>query len=295
MPFRVSPDRDHAALEKTVGPKVLSGATAMSLALSRRQLKGESMVNYLNDEQRQQIFDDGYTLIPGAVPPAKVATALRAINSSLGERGIDPEQLITFRAQSYCPEITGSAAILDLLVDTPLWAMAESVIGEGTLKPVNHGQIALRFPISGPAGDIHPHIDGMYTPHNGVEKGKIANFTALVGVYLSDTPTDDAGNFTVWPGTHRLYADYFGQAGPTALLDGMPPISVPEPRQIRPHAGDAVISHYQIGHGIAPNVSGNIRYAVYFRLAREGHDAISLDVMTDLWREWDGMRALAQP
>lgn len=246
----------------------------------------------LTDEQKQQIFDDGYTLIPGAVPQEKVAAALRAINGSLGEQGIDPAQLVTFRSQSYCPEITGSDAILDLLTGTPLWSLAESAIGEGTLLPVNHGQIALRFPIAGPAGDVHPHIDGMYTPHNGVKKGTIGNFTALVGVYLSDTPTDNAGNFTVWPGSHRLYADYFAEAGAEALLQGMPPVQLPEPLQIKPRAGDAVISHYQIGHGIAPNVSGNIRYGIYFRLSRQGHKDIALDVMTDLWREWDGMRAL---
>jgi hypothetical protein len=251
-------------------------------------------MEYLDDQQRQQIYDDGYTLVRGAVPPEKVTAALRAINASLGERGIDPQQLTTFRSQTYCPEITGSEAIVSLLVDTPLWSMAESVIGEGTLQPVTHGQIALRFPTTGSATEIHPHIDGMYTPHNGVKKGTIANFTALVGVYLSDTPTADAGNFTVWPGTHRMYADYFAEAGPTALLEGMPPIQLPEPLQITPNAGDAVISHYQIGHGIASNVSGNIRYAVYFRLTREGHSDISLHVMTDLWREWDGMGDLAR-
>lgn len=248
----------------------------------------------LTDEQRGQIRDDGFTLVPGAVPPEKVAAALRAINASLGEHGIDPDQLVTFRSQSYCPEITGSAAILDLLTATPLWSMAESVIGAGQLEQVHHGQIALRFPSAGPAGPVHPHIDGMYTPHNGVKENTIANFTSLVGVYLSDTPTENAGNFTVWPGTHRRYADYFAQAGATALLRGMPPVELPEPRQITPQAGDAVISHYQIGHGIAPNVSGNIRYAIYFRLKRRGHDAISLDVMTDLWREWDGMHDLVR-
>jgi hypothetical protein len=127
-------------------------------------------MEYLDDQQRQQIYDDGYTLVRGAVPPEKVTAALRAINASLGERGIDPQQLTTFRSQTYCPEITGSEAIVSLLVDTPLWSMAESVIGEGTLQPVTHGQIALRFPTTGSATEIHPHIDGMYTPHNGVKK-----------------------------------------------------------------------------------------------------------------------------
>jgi hypothetical protein len=69
----------------------------------------------------------------------------------------------------------------------------------------------------------------------------------------------------------------------------MPPVELPEPVQLRPRAGDAVLSHYQIGHGIAANAGPNIRYAIYFRLTRRGHDAVRTDVMTDIWREWDGM------
>ena len=129
----------------------------------------------------------------------------------------------------------------------------------------------------------------MYTPLNGVPEGQILNFTALVGVYLSDVPADNWGNFTVWPGSHRAYADYFAAEGADALLRGMPPVNLSDPVQLKPHAGDAVLSHYQIGHGIAPNTGPNIRYAIYFRLKRRGHDAIRTEVMTDLWREWDGM------
>ena len=246
----------------------------------------------LSDSQRRALHDDGFVKLPGAVPADKVMAARRAINAALGDDGIPPERLQEFRARTYTPDVTTSDAILDLLFQTPLWAMAESVIGPGTIGRPRSGQIALRFPSMAEPHAPRPHIDGMYSPHNGVPKGTIANFTALIGVYLSDAPEPDSGNFTVWPGSHRLYADYFAEKGPQALLEGMPQVDLPEPSQLLVQAGDAVLSHYQIGHGNAGNASANIRYAIYFRLTKHGHDDVRWDCMTDLWREWDGMRDL---
>lgn len=246
----------------------------------------------LTDEQKLEIIDSGFTLLHNVIPAEKVAAALRVINAALGANGADPAQLAIYRSQSWVPEVAGDPAIIALLTETPLWSLAESAIGAGVIEPVDNGQIAMRFPSMEPAGTPHAHIDGMYTPTNGVPEGQIRNFTALVGVYLSDVATPNAGNFVVWPGTHRIYADYFAREGADALLHGMPPVEIGDPVQTMPNAGDAVLSHYQIGHGIASNVSPNIRYAIYFRLKRVGHDAIRHEVMTDLWREWDGMRAL---
>lgn len=246
----------------------------------------------LSTEQKHEILETGFTLLRNVVPAEKVAAALRVINAALGANGADPAQLPIYRSRSWVPEVAGDPAIVALLMETPLWSLAESAIGAGAIEPVENGQIALRFPSTEPAGTPHAHIDGMYTPTNGVPEGQIINFTALVGVYLSDVPTPDAGNFVVWPGTHRLYADYFAREGADALLNGMPPVDIGEPVQTTPSAGDAVLSHYQIGHGIASNVSPHIRYAIYFRLKRVGHDEIRHEVMSDLWREWDGMREL---
>lgn len=246
----------------------------------------------LTDTQKLEIIDAGFTLLRGVVPAEKVAAALRVINAALGAHGADPAQLDIYRSRSWVPEVTGDPAIVALLTETPLWSLAESAIGAGLIEPVDNGQIAMRFPSTAPAGTPHAHIDGMYTPTNGVTEGQISNFTALVGVYLSDVLTPDAGNFVVWPGTHRIYADYFAREGAQALLKGMPPVEIGDPVQTTPNAGDAVLSHYQIGHGIASNVSPHIRYGIYFRLKRVGHDQIRHEVMTDLWREWDGMREL---
>jgi hypothetical protein len=197
---------------------------------------------------------------------------------------------VTFRAQSYCPELQGAPAILDLLNASGLLEYAESAIGAGKLSPVYSGQIALRFPTLEPLRPAHPHLDGMYTPTNGVPQGTIRNFTALIGVYLSQASGPDMGNLWVWPGTHRLYEQYFRERGPQALLEGMPPVELPEPQQLIAGPGDAVLCHYQLGHGIGGNSSPHIRYAIYFRLSHIEHDANHWECMTDIWREWEGMR-----
>jgi hypothetical protein len=249
----------------------------------------------LTREQKQAFFEQGYVKLPGVVPAELVVQARRAINASLGQNGMDPAQLTKFRAQTYCPELTGDPVITGLYNETPIKSLAESAIGTGKIKPVHYGQIALRFPSMDPPREPGPHIDGMYTPTNGVKEGTIANFTALVGVFLSDLPEPYAGNFTVWPGTHKLYQDYFRERGPQSLLEGMPKVgeAMPSPEQFRGRAGDAALVHYQLAHGIAGNGSPNVRYAIFFRLSHVDHEHYHWECMTDIWKEWDGMREIA--
>ena len=116
----------------------------------------------------------------------------------------------------------------------------------------------------------------------------------LVAIYLSDVPNPYAGNFTVWPGTHRAFERYFRQHGAEALLDGMPPIDLPRPRQITGAAGDIILAHYQIAHTAAPNVSPHTRYAVFFRMRHVDHPSFRPEAMTDIWLEWEGLRDTAQ-
>jgi Phytanoyl-CoA dioxygenase (PhyH) len=244
----------------------------------------------LDAEQQRALIDDGYLILRDAVPRARIDRALKAINGSLGEQGIDKAQIWTLRAQSFCPELTGDGAILDLYRDTPLEALAQAAIGAGMVPGPATGQIALRFPqeIAAPK-EPHPHIDGMPGPLNGVTPGTVYHFTALAGVFLSDVTGPFQGNFTVWPGTHRALADHFAAHGIEGLLQGFPPITMPAPRQLTARAGDAILAHYQLAHGAAPNVSPHVRYAVFFRLAHRDHDPSSPRTMVDIWREWSGM------
>lgn len=240
--------------------------------------------------QKQEIFKNGFVKVPGVVPQVMVDEALRTINSSVGE-GMDMDDMVTFRSRSYCPELQGSSVITNLLNQTPAWELAESAIGEGKIVRPTGGQIALRFPSTqDPPPKPGGHLDGMHSPHNGVPKGVIRNFTMLVGVYLSHVPHPYAGNFTVYPGTHHLYEKYFQEHGPESLLNGMPPVELPEPHQITGEPGDVVLVHYQVAHAAAPNVSPHTRYAIFFRLRHVEHPDFRPEAMTDIWLEWEGLR-----
>jgi ectoine hydroxylase-related dioxygenase (phytanoyl-CoA dioxygenase family) len=115
-------------------------------------------------------------------------------------------------------------------------------------------------------------------------------------VALSDVPTDFAGNFTVWPGSHLLYERYFQTHDVRDMLHGTPRLEhLPEPTQLRVRAGDLVLAHYQLGHTGAPNLSAHVRYAVFFRLYHEHHDADALDILADIWREFPSLVPRGQP
>ena len=145
--------------------------------------------------QRTEIFDAGYTILPGFIPEELVHRAVRAINHSIGE-GIDPAQLPTLRAQNYCPELKTASDITDLFNATGLTQLAESVLGTDTFPSINSAQIALRFPrADDELPPFRPHLDGLPTMTNGVPQGLIGSFTALVGVLLSDIPIPNRGLF----------------------------------------------------------------------------------------------------
>jgi hypothetical protein len=245
----------------------------------------------LTPQQVQQYRTDGFVKLPGVVPAEVWKAARRAINAGLGASGIDPEKLPTYRSQTYLPELQNTDAIRDLYNATPITSIMESLVGAGKVAPVGGGQIALRFPSAG--GEVRPpgaHIDGMYSPNNGVPKGTIHNFTALVGVFLSDVPEEGCGNFTVWPGSHLKHAEHFRENGSQSLLGGMPPVDIGPPHQVTARAGDAVIAHYLLGHGVAGNVSPDVRYAIFFRVTHVDHEKMRWESMTDPWLEWEGVR-----
>ena len=84
--------------------------------------------------QKLEFYRKGYVRIPGVVPVVMVDAAVKAINHSFGN-GIDPEKMITFQAQSFCPELRQASEIIDLYNWTPVRPLAESMIGEGKVEP----------------------------------------------------------------------------------------------------------------------------------------------------------------
>jgi hypothetical protein len=240
--------------------------------------------------QKRRLVRDGYLQVRGLVPRERVEAALRAINRSLGEQGLPPDKIREMRARTFCPEIASAPELLELYSATPARALAEAAIGR--VRVPDSAQIALRFPQLSPGSGPTPHIDGMYTPDNAVAAGTIFHFTALIGIFLSDVTRPDGGNLAVWPGSHQSMEGYFKQHGPEALLKGLPPVSLGTPRPLTGRAGDVILAHYALAHGVTPNLSPDIRYAVYFRLFHQDHEAWGLRTLTDLWGEWEGMKGV---
>jgi len=246
----------------------------------------------LSDLQKESFYRDGYLHLPNVVPAPLARAALRAINEDVG-RGLDPGRMEEFYARSFCPELRRSAVIVDLFQASAARELAEGLVGKGALRAPEIGQIALRFPGCGQGSPLRPHVDGTHGPKNGVPAGSVHHFTMLAMVALSDAQQDFAGNFTVWPGSHRLYERYFQTHEVTDMLRGTPRLSeLPTPTQLRVRMGDLVLAHYELGHAGAPNLSPSIRYAVFFRLYHREHDQAGLDILGDLWREYPGVRAL---
>jgi hypothetical protein len=247
----------------------------------------------VTNEQKRFLDENGYLKLPGIIPRETVLAALKGINVSIGQNGIDPARLTEFRAQTFCPEIRSEAFISDLFNATPLRQVADELIGEGNIRPAGGGQIALRFPSSAEARVFGPHIDGTYSPTNGVKEGTLGSFTALAGVFLSDVTQPLSGNFAVWPGGHKIVEQYARDNGPQSLVGGLKGIEFGEPEQILANAGDAVIAHYMLPHSVTGNQSPFPRYAIFFRLKHVKHEEWKWECLTDIWREWEGMRSLA--
>ena len=253
----------------------------------------------LNTKQIASFRDDGYLVLPGAVAPAVLAAARHAINRDLGTRGMPTDELPTFRSLSYCPAIRETPVLTDVFDRSVVPAALESLLGTGNLRPVNQAQVALRFPEAPPetaAWRERGHLDGVGSGLNGTPKGEFTrNFTCLAVVLLSDLLGPWNGNFTVWPGSHVTGETFFKAATPEVLKAGSPSYALPHPPvQITGKAGDVCLTHHQLWHGAAPNYGPDVRYASIFRPAHVDVSMNGTAAMTDIWREFPGVRALSE-
>ena len=236
---------------------------------------------------------DGFVHLPALVSTDLIENALHLINHPLGA-GVPAAEVAKWRSQSFFPELARLAAITDLFNASGLHETLQSLMGAGNVPRMQSGQLALRFPRE-PGAPVRaplPHIDGVHTPENGVPKGTLGSFSALVGVYLTDLDRTDAGNFTVWPGSHLRMQKYFRAHGTDVITveNRTPPIETGPPLQLQARAGDAVIAHYQLLHGAAGNWAPRPRYTIFFRVLHPEHEAHKMECLKDVWREWPGVQ-----
>ena len=255
----------------------------------------------LTDDDVTFLLDNGYLLKRGLAGRERAERARRLVNAKLGSDGMPPDALPQWRTQTYFPELREHDAIRGLVDNDAVRRVTDALFGPDTLKPIVGGQIALRFP-KPPADDDEQvrvafaeqhtyHIDGLPMkpgqPSNGVPQGEVHNFACLIGVVLNDQPSEFRGNFTVWPGSHKEMAAHFQSGGFDRLAEtGTPKIVSAKPLQITGEPGDVVFAHHLLAHGIAPNLSGDVRYNCFFRAWPNDRGHFQPAALTDPWHEW---------
>lgn len=247
----------------------------------------------LTDAQKREFVEQGFLKIPGAVPKVLIDAARRAVNHSIGNVGLGGEDMASSRSAFFCAELLEAPVILDLYHKSPVMQIAESLMGEGNVLPVTRAKPYPRFPL--PLGEDAPpprgHLDGIGNGSNGMAKGVYRRgFTAFAVIYLADVLEPNSGNFTVWPKSHRFFADYFKQEGYEVLANGMPRLELPEgPHMITAKAGDLIFAHHQIFHGACFNAAPDVRHAVITRLQHKDVKEVGYEAYIDIWREWAGV------
>ena len=128
-----------------------------------------------------------------------------------------------------------------------------------------------------PSHDKNWHLDGW-------DYKSCMMMSCLWGTYINSLPHGNMGNLLVYPGTHHVLAKHLRDKGPDWMYDGKtqkptprekwPKLSLPKVSdglayQLCVEAGDIVLAHPWLAHGIGLNTSSQTRLACYARLASD--------------------------
>ena len=153
----------------------------------------------------------------------------------------------------------------------------------------------LVFPTSDKSWSMpkHGHLDGYYTPTNGVPEGTVSYMNINVTIYVEDID-EKGGCFTYWPGSHNVAYEYFKTHSLLSVQGGIssdvfPVGTFPQGQQFSGKAGDAIFWHGQMFHAGSKNINRNIRMALIGRFARKDANDIRFETCADPWAHWEGI------
>jgi hypothetical protein len=245
-------------------------------------------MSHLTLEDKAFFKENGYLIKRGVLSDAQVQAARDAL-----WEGIDrPETWVQAGPRVPCP---GShPAIRATVQESPVFAMMEEMVGQGQLNSGGAGP-HLVFP----AGDdewsasTHGHLDGYYTPTNGVPEGTVGYMTINVTIYVEHIE-HRGGCFTVFPGTHRMAHEYFKTHSLLSVQGGSShriwsDEEMPQALEFEGAPGDVCFWHGQMVHTGSKNVNQNIRMALIGRFSRKDSNEIRFETPDDMWAHWEGI------
>lgn len=232
-------------------------------------------------EQREQLLDDGYVLLSGAIPSPllerwqELAERLHADAMANYERG-EPTHRACVIESSAGPQLirfddifaVDHDAVLDLLSCPAMLAVARELCGTGVV-PL---QLDILYKHCGP--------DSVIPWHQGAPHPRSYPYLN-VGIYLDDAAAGD-GCLRYVPGTQHELQDI---SGLSAAHGWDPPGVVEQPAS----AGDILVQDMMVLHGSQPKRNPGVRRTIYIELRPiEGiqESAQQSSVWADLRRRW---------
>ncbi|KAJ1461398.1 hypothetical protein M885DRAFT_584853 [Pelagophyceae sp. CCMP2097] len=265
---RTARTRPNAALG--AGPRRDPSAASMPSRQFRTAASMPSWLHAATPLESRQFRTDGFVVVRRAVAAGAVAAAARAVRDAVargayarsggGLTNLDDDELRRHAAIAALGDGARGAA--------------EVLVGCG-LRAAGPPQIAVRFPAerTGP-----PRANsGTWWHIDNLKNGATPGFDVLVGVPLTETTADDAGNLAVHPSAHHDMAPQVRRAalaGPEALRRlHEERRDLGPPRQLHLRIGVVAFLDAMLPHFGAPNHSTATRIHVYFRFARNAAGA----------------------
>lgn len=277
----------------------LGNETPMRDVLGRGYTCGVEEGNGVKVGAVQNFARDGFLVLPGLVGHSKVEKALRYLNHHLGSASLaedlEPDGL-GMEFEGVLDEVQPASGVVKLgsgrrchcclaqaapLLDL-IGAKEREVIcaALGSSRPIlaTFGcQLALRFPLRPFTEGV---LDGeaalpLLLPHaqlqwhtDAAKYNEKKSFDIVLGVFLNALPSRDRGNLWVQPGSHvQERADRESADGKNA---GLRQYTAEEAHAIlAPDPGTVIVFDKDLVHAGGPNLSPNIRYALYYRVRFE--------------------------
>ena len=246
-------------------------------------------MTYLSTEDKSFFKKNGYLVKHNQLTPAQIKQAQDALWSGINAKRDQPTTWVNAGPRS--PVNGNHPAIKATLFDTPVAAMMRELVGP-QLNVSNGPGPALTYPNGRTDWSLpeRGHLDGYYTPTNGVAEGTVGCTNINIVIYVEDI-LDRGGGFTLWPGSHLKAAEYFKNHSQLSLQGGIGDtvMDLGEGLQIVGQAGTVCLWHGQLFHSGSQNCQKNIRMALIGRYARKDINDILFETPDDPWAYWEGI------
>ncbi|MDP6117192.1 MAG: phytanoyl-CoA dioxygenase family protein [Planctomycetota bacterium] len=242
---------------------------------------------HLSDEDKSFFKANGYLVKHDTLTQEQIDAAQDALWSGIEADRDDPESWIN--AGPMVPVPGSHPAIRATMFDTPNFETAEELVGKGLLNQGGPGP-HLRYP-SGESDwspPPHGHLDGYYTPTNGVPEGTVGRFSIAATIYV-DEVVHRGGGFTVWPGSHIRACEHFKDHSLLSIKGGVG-MDLGDCTEITGPAGTVCFWHGRLFHTGSPNCSDRIRMALIARLSRKDMSDILFEEPDDLWEYYPALQ-----